>query len=86
MTNAFYINDDMIDCFIENQVSYVAVSFDGIGKIYESIRHPAKFRESYQKLTMLKNKKRKPILSYRRSECVRFGLLSRIIRRNITIK
>lgn len=58
LTNAFYINDDMIDCFIENQVSYVAVSFDGIGKIYESIRHPAKFRESYQKLTMLKNKKK----------------------------
>ncbi len=58
LTNAFYINDDMIDCFIENQVSYVAVSFDGIGETYESIRHPAKFQDSYQKLMMLKDRKK----------------------------
>lgn len=59
LTNAFYISNDMIDCFIENQVSYIAVSFDGIGKIYESIRYPAKFQESYRKLALLKSQKKK---------------------------
>lgn len=57
LTNAFYLDEDMIDCFIENGVSYVAVSFDGIGETYESIRHPAKFDESYRKLSRLRDKK-----------------------------
>ena len=58
LTNAFYITEDMADCFIENKLSYLAVSFDGIGKTYESIRHPAKFEENYQRLAMLQEKKR----------------------------
>ena len=59
LTNAFYLDEDMIDCFIENRVSYIAVSFDGIGRIYESIRHPAKFEENYKRLTMLRKKRDK---------------------------
>lgn len=55
LTNAFYLNDDIMACLIQHQVSYVAVSFDGIGTIYESIRFPAKFRENYQKLEQLKH-------------------------------
>lgn len=58
LTNAFYIDDAMIDCFIDCGLSYVAVSFDGIGKVYESIRHPAKFAENYQRLAELRDKKR----------------------------
>ena len=58
LTNAFYLDENMVDCFIENRVSYIAVSFDGIGKIYESIRHPAKFEENYKRLAMLLKKKR----------------------------
>ena len=58
LTNAFYFNEDNIDCFIENGVSYVAVSFDGIGETYESIRHPAKFSENYNRLAMLQDRKR----------------------------
>ena len=41
LTNSFFLDEDMIDCFIKNNLSYVAVSFDGIGNVYESIRHPA---------------------------------------------
>ncbi|KPA10983.1 radical SAM protein [Candidatus Magnetomorum sp. HK-1] len=59
LTNAFYIDSEMADCFIEYKVSYVAVSFDGIDDIYESIRYPAKFKESYEKLAILKEKKLK---------------------------
>jgi radical SAM protein with 4Fe4S-binding SPASM domain len=53
LTNAFYLNEDICDCLIENRVSYVAVSFDGIGDNYETIRHPAKFEENYQRLGRL---------------------------------
>ena len=59
LTNAFYINEDLSDCFIKNKLSYIAVSFDGINEIYESIRHPAKFKNSYKILETLKNKKAK---------------------------
>ncbi|KPA15156.1 radical SAM protein [Candidatus Magnetomorum sp. HK-1] len=57
LTNAFYLNDDIIDCLIENKVSYIAVSFDGIDNIYETIRYPAKFEENYQKLNTLISKR-----------------------------
>ena len=57
LTNAFYLNEDMINCFIENRVSYVAVSFDGIDDVYEYIRHPAKFSENYERLDALSDKK-----------------------------
>jgi radical SAM protein with 4Fe4S-binding SPASM domain len=58
LTNAFYVDEEMSACFIENGVSYVAVSFDGIGEIYEAIRHPAKFEESYKKLATFRDKKK----------------------------
>lgn len=57
LTNAFYLTEDIIACLITNNVSYVAVSFDGIGNIYESIRHPAKFQENYHKLENLRIKR-----------------------------
>jgi radical SAM protein with 4Fe4S-binding SPASM domain len=58
LTNAFYLDDEIIDCLIHYQVSYIAVSFDGIGKIYETVRHPAKFQESYQRLLQLQAKRK----------------------------
>lgn len=57
LTNAFYLTDDIVDCLIENQVSYISVSFDGIGKVYESIRAPAKFEENYRRLKNLAEKR-----------------------------
>ncbi len=58
LTNAFYIDEDMAECFVEAGLSYVAVSFDGIKEIYETIRHPAKFNDSYQRLITLQDKRR----------------------------
>ena len=58
LTNAFYIDDDMIDCFIKNAVNYISVSFDGINEDYEKIRYPAKFEESYERLARLRDKKK----------------------------
>ncbi len=57
LTNAFYIEDDIIDCLIKNQVSYVAVSFDGIGEVYEAVRRPAKYEENRNRLKQLRQKR-----------------------------
>ena len=40
---------------MENRVSYGAVSFDGIGEVYETVRAPAKFAESMARLRMLRS-------------------------------
>ena len=57
LTNAFYIDDRIAECCIDNKVSYLAISFDGIGNVYESIRHPAKFKENYNRIANLKRKR-----------------------------
>lgn len=54
LTNAFYINEEMANCFVDHKVSYIAVSFDGIDDTYEAVRHPAKFKENYDRLKKLK--------------------------------
>ncbi len=54
LTNAFYINEEMAACFIDCGVSYVAVSFDGIGAIYEKVRAPANFEENRTRVGRLK--------------------------------
>ncbi|WP_147819474.1 radical SAM/SPASM domain-containing protein [Salidesulfovibrio onnuriiensis] len=57
LTNAFYISQEMAECFVDAGLSYLAVSFDGIGEIYEKVRHPAKFKENWDRLALLKNTK-----------------------------
>ncbi len=59
LTNAFFLTEDMVDCFVDNGVSYVAVSFDGINETYEKVRHPAKFQENYQRLATFKERRDK---------------------------
>ncbi len=53
LTNAFYLKDEILDCIVDSRLSYVAVSFDGVEDVYESIRHPAVFAESRQRLETL---------------------------------
>lgn len=57
LTNAFYLEDDILDCVVENGLSYLAVSFDGVEDIYEKIRHPAVFVESRARLENLREKR-----------------------------
>lgn len=54
LTNAFYLDEKICACLVENRVSYVAVSFDGIGDVYEKIRAPAKFADSMARLRLLR--------------------------------
>ncbi|NQT90519.1 MAG: SPASM domain-containing protein [Candidatus Omnitrophica bacterium] len=58
LTNAFFIDDKKIDFFIKSRLSYVAVSFDGIDDTYEAVRHPARFKESYEHLAALRDRKK----------------------------
>jgi radical SAM protein with 4Fe4S-binding SPASM domain len=57
LTNALYLNDEIIDCLIKNRVSYVSISFDGIGDTYEAVRAPAEFEESYSRVARLSRKR-----------------------------
>jgi len=59
LTNAFYIDKGMAKTFIDSGVSYVAVSFDGIGKVYEKVRAPAKFQENQDRLALLRKQREK---------------------------
>jgi radical SAM protein with 4Fe4S-binding SPASM domain len=54
LTNAFYIDEETAQAFIESGVSYVAVSFDGIGEVYEKVRAPARFDVNRGRLARLK--------------------------------
>lgn len=57
LTNAFFLEDAVLDCIIENGLSYLAVSFDGVEQAYEKIRRPAVFAESRQRLANLRTKR-----------------------------
>ncbi|HSO20966.1 MAG TPA: SPASM domain-containing protein [Desulfosarcina sp.] len=58
LTNAFYLDEAIVDCLIDHQVAYIAVSFDGIGRVYESVRHPAKYADSRDRLRRLISRRR----------------------------
>lgn len=58
LTNAFYLDEGIMDCLIDNKVSYVSVSFDGVEDTYEAIRRPADFKESYNRLALFQKKKK----------------------------
>ena len=57
LTNAFYLTDEVVDVLVANKLKYLAVSFDGLDGIYESIRHPAKFQDSYGRLENLRRRR-----------------------------
>ncbi len=57
LTNAFYLEDDILDCVVDSRLSYVAVSFDGVEDVYEKIRHPALFADSRKRLQKLIDKR-----------------------------
>jgi radical SAM protein with 4Fe4S-binding SPASM domain len=59
LTNAFFITDDIIECLIEKQVSYISVSFDGIEEIYETVRYPASYKENRRRILHLRDKREK---------------------------
>jgi MoaA/NifB/PqqE/SkfB family radical SAM enzyme len=59
LTNGLLLQGDMAESVIEAGLTYLSVSFDGVGKVYDRIRHPAKFEEAYKRLLDFKELKRK---------------------------
>ena len=57
LTNVLYVNEEMAEHLIDCQLSYISVSFDGLGDIYNQVRRPAKYEDSYNKLRYLQEAK-----------------------------
>ena len=53
-TNGGLITDKLAYDLIEAGVDWITMSFDGLGKMYESIRKPLKYEESLSKLRILR--------------------------------
>ncbi len=67
LTNAERLTKDMIERLVDLEVDWISVSADGVGKVYEEIRAPAKFEETLEKLRYMREYrdrkgKRKPLL------------------------
>jgi len=50
LTNNLALNPELFRKAMEAGLDWLTISFDGLGKTYESIRKPAKFEESYNKI------------------------------------
>jgi len=66
-THGGQLNEKMVEGFIQVGLDCLTVSFDGLGKMYESIRIPLKYENTLENLKILKNirnklKAKKPIL------------------------
>ncbi|MDD5069565.1 MAG: radical SAM/SPASM domain-containing protein [Candidatus Omnitrophica bacterium] len=67
LTNLLALDSQMFGQLVECGMDWLTISFDGLGKTYESIRKPAKFEESYSKIQEFKKIKdkfgsKKPVL------------------------
>ena len=50
LTNGLLLTPEKFEKLIELKFDWLTISFDGLGDIYESIRKPAKFKESLEKI------------------------------------
>ena len=51
-THGGHLTEAMVEGFVEEGLDCLTVSFDGLGKMYESIRIPLKYEESLERLKM----------------------------------
>lgn len=67
LTNGCLLKGELAEQLIEYGVNYISVSIDGMGNMYEQIRHPIKFDTIYENLKAFKELKenkntRKPVV------------------------
>lgn len=53
-THGGNLTEEMVRGFCEAKLDWITMSFDGLGKMYESIRKPLKYKESLERLKMLR--------------------------------
>jgi radical SAM protein with 4Fe4S-binding SPASM domain len=53
-TNGGLITEELARDIISSGVDWITMSFDGLGEMYESIRKPLKYRDSLEKLKILR--------------------------------
>jgi radical SAM protein with 4Fe4S-binding SPASM domain len=56
-TNGGMLTEELATGLFKAKVDWITVSFDGLGKIYESVRRPFKYEESLEKLKMLRRQR-----------------------------
>ena len=67
LTNGLQLNEEIFEQLVDFGLDWLTISVDGWGEKYESIRKPAKFKETYQKIknyAQIKKNKRslKPVI------------------------
>jgi hypothetical protein len=79
LTNNLALTPGLFTQALEAGLDWLTISFDGLGDTYESIRHPARFEESYQKI---KEYKRIKVLSRTHKPVVRIQTVWPAIKNN----
>ena len=59
LSNILSLTPSLFEKTMKAGLDWLTISFDGLGKVYEQIRKPAKFQESYEKIKVYKRIKDK---------------------------
>jgi radical SAM protein with 4Fe4S-binding SPASM domain len=59
LTNLYGLKPEIFEAAMKAGLSWLTISFDGLGKMYESIRRPARFEEMYDRVKEFKRIKDK---------------------------
>ena len=54
LTNLYSLKPETFEDAMNAGLSWLTISFDGLGKMYESVRSPAKFKEMYERIKEFK--------------------------------
>ena len=54
LTNLYSLKPEIFEAAMKAGLSWLTISFDGLGKMYESVRAPAKFEEMYERIKEFK--------------------------------
>jgi radical SAM protein with 4Fe4S-binding SPASM domain len=50
LTNGTFLDEEMFSNIMEAGIDWITISFDGLGKTYETIRYPTKFNRALEKI------------------------------------
>jgi radical SAM protein with 4Fe4S-binding SPASM domain len=59
LTNGSMLTEDFSAKVIDADIDWITISVDGLGKTYENIRHPLKFREIFSRIKNIQGTKKK---------------------------
>lgn len=51
LTNGLQLDESLFEEIMEAGIDWITISFDGLGAVYEQIRHPAKYQRALEKIS-----------------------------------